>query len=78
MASCQQKKDWLTAAETAWHQLNMGAAVVRTRYGDKEVELSSGNMGNLARYINQLRTEISACDGTYDSGVRRVVKVVPV
>lgn len=78
-SECEAKKARLAQAEDAWHQLNMGMSVVRTRYGDKEVELKPGNLGDLARYIQSLRCEVDRCCGTnLARHGRRVIHVVPV
>jgi hypothetical protein len=49
---------WLSQAETALHNLRIGAGVQRLRHNQKELSYNSTNIGQLALYVSDLRGQL--------------------
>ncbi len=77
MATCDQLTTWLSEAETALHQLQMGAQVVSIRGGDDQVNYSAANVAQLQKYVAKLQQQVDACNGTRQFR-RSVLGIVPV
>lgn len=55
---------WLSQAETARHKLATGSKAEMVRHGDTETRFTAANLGDLETYIANLRSQLSASDGT--------------
>lgn len=66
--SCEdvpQKKVYLAQAELALHNLLTGKLEESVQFGSgKSVKYTSANLSELRRYINELKDEIAACEGS--------------
>lgn len=66
--SCQdlpQKKVYLAQAELALHNLLTGSKEESVQFGaGKSVKYNQVNLAELRRYINELKDQIAACEGT--------------
>jgi hypothetical protein len=70
MADLSTLQGWLTDAEAALHQLNIGAQVVEVEHGDMKTMFTKADQASLRRYIDDLKAQIAAAGGTVD-GLRR-------
>ena len=77
MATCAQKQAYLVEAEAAYHSYQMGGRAELISTGTKTIRYGAANIGDLLRYIQSLRSEIAACTGIPDRGVRTMVHLVP-
>lgn len=77
MATCSQLQTWLTAAETAMHQVAIGSKVEVTQYGTKSITYTRANLGELKRYVAELRDQVAACTGDSTRRKRRVFGIIP-
>lgn len=74
--TCDELRAALASAESAYHTLNIGGAIVRLRHGDKEVQYGPGNAAALLSYIADLRRRINcACGDSYRP--RRMLRLTP-
>ena len=48
----------LAEAETALHKLRIGAATASLGYGDRQVTYTKANLGDLKRYIAELKAQL--------------------
>jgi phosphopantetheine adenylyltransferase len=76
MATCAQKQTWLTAAETALHNLQIGGAVEVLRHGEKSLTYTAANVGELRKYVQLLTDQVNACNGA-STLRRRIFGVIP-
>lgn len=76
MASCATLQTWLTEAETALHKVQTGQKVEVTQYGTKSITYSRVNVGDLQRYVLELRDQVAACSGT-SRNRRHYIGVIP-
>lgn len=56
MPTTQQRLD---EAETALHKLRIGAASVSLGYGDRQVTYTKAELGDLKRYVAELKAQLS-------------------
>lgn len=61
----------LSEAETALHKLNLGAQEMQVDHGDMRVAFTKASVGDLQRYVADLKAQIVAAGGTVDSLRRR-------
>lgn len=71
MAALATLQGWLTDAEAALHQLNIGAQEMQIDHGDMRVAYTKANVGDLRRYIDDLKAQIVTAGGTVDTLRRR-------
>lgn len=76
MATCAQKRTWLTAAETALHNLQVGGAVEVLRHGEKSLTYTPANIAELRKYVQLLTDQVNACDGS-ETLRRRIIGIIP-
>lgn len=76
MATCAQKRTWLTAAENALHNLQIGGKVEVLRHGEKSLTYTPANVAELRKYVQTLTDQVNACDGSTTLR-RRVFGVIP-
>lgn len=77
MATCDELQARLTDAEAALHKLMTGSLGETVKSGEKLVTFTAANVGNLSRYIADLRAQVAACTGQPVAGQRRVIQVIP-
>lgn len=70
MADLATLQGWLTDAEAALHQLNIGAQTMQVEHGDMRTTFTKTTVGDLRRYIDDLKAQIAAAGGTV-TGLRR-------
>jgi hypothetical protein len=75
MASLSTLQGWLTDAEAALHQLNIGAQVVEVEHGDMKTTYTKADLSALRAYIGDLKAQIVAAGGTVDTLRRRGIAV---
>lgn len=75
MASLSTLQGWLTDAEAALHQLNIGAQVVEVEHGDMKTMYTKADLSALRAYIGDLKAQIVAAGGTVDTLRRRGIAV---
>lgn len=75
MADLATLQSRLTDAEAALHQLNIGAQQMQVDHGDMRVVFTKTTIGDLRRYIDDLKAQIAALGGTVDTLRRRGITV---
>jgi hypothetical protein len=75
MANLSTLQGWLTDAEAALHQLNIGAQVVEVEHGDMKTTYTKADLSALRAYIGDLKAQIVAAGGTVDTLRRRGIAV---
>jgi hypothetical protein len=70
MADLATLQGWLTDAEAALHQLNIGAQEMQVDHGDMRVAYTKANVGDLRRYVDDLKAQIISAGGSV-TGLRR-------
>lgn len=75
MASLSTLQGWLTEAETALHQLQIGTQTMQIEHGDMKTAYTKATAGELRRYIDDLKAQIVAAGGTVDTLRRRAIKM---
>lgn len=58
-----QLNAWLVEAEDALHLLRVGGQVQRLVHGQKDIVYSKGDVGVLAAYVGDLRTQLGLPGG---------------
>lgn len=75
MANLTTLQGWLTEAEAALHQLNIGAQQIQVDHGDMRVVYTKTSVADLRRYIDDLKAQIVNAGGTVDTLRRRGIVV---
>lgn len=63
MSDLQRLKQYLSEAEDAEHQLNMGKSVVSVSHNGKTTQFNAASPEKLRAYISRLKLEISRLEG---------------
>lgn len=74
MADLATLQTRLLEAELAYHRLMTGSAEEEAQHDDMRVRYTRAEAGNLAAYIERLKSEIAAAGG--NAGTRRKALVV--
>ena len=67
--TCDEYRTLLAEANSALHSLQLGGKVKMVRIGEKVIEYSAANSGELRAYVAMLQRKVDACDGV--TAVRR-------
>jgi len=76
MSTCAELAVMLTEARAALHGLQIGGLVKTRQFGDKRIEYSAGNIGDLRAYVASLQAQVDACNGVARPG--RAIHFMPV
>lgn len=75
MTDCATKRIWLAEAENALHKLMTGSKSQTITFGSgKSVTYNTASISKLQIYINDLRQQVAACDGTASTTKRAPVR----
>jgi peptidoglycan hydrolase CwlO-like protein len=75
MADLATLQSRLDAAETALHNLQIGALEMQVDHADMRVAYTKADIGKLQGYIDSLKTQIAAAGGTITGQRRRGLDV---
>lgn len=76
MTTCAEWATKLAEADAALHKLLLGGKVEVLRDGEKTLQYSAANLGELRRYVEYLQAKVDACNGATPNK-KRIVRFIP-